>query len=85
MMKELFEEAETWDLEQKPASLWWSGTIADDIKEDIKMKTQKRTEKTPVRKKPSIPWDTTSVLQVDHRKAWRDGNIYRSKDMPWRM
>ena len=25
MMKELIEEAESWELAPKPASLWWSG------------------------------------------------------------
>ena len=30
MMRELIEEADRWDLEQKLASLWWASTYADE-------------------------------------------------------
>ena len=40
-MKELIEEAATWVLETKPASLWWSSTHADETKEEMMIKTQK--------------------------------------------
>ena len=45
MMKELMEEAEKWDLLPKPASLWSSSTRADEVKEDMTMKTQKKKDR----------------------------------------
>ena len=39
MMREFIEEAERYDLEPKPASLWWSCTCADDTREDMMIKT----------------------------------------------
>ena len=39
MMKDLTEEAERWDLEPKPASLWWARTFADEKIEDMLFRT----------------------------------------------
>ena len=46
-MKERNEEAERCDPEPKPASLWWSSTHADDIKEDMIIKTRAGSHKFP--------------------------------------
>ena len=50
MMKELIEEAARWDLEPQWASLWWSRTYADDVKEDMMIKTQTGLNQFPFEK-----------------------------------
>ena len=35
MMKDLIEEAERWDLEPNPASLWWTSSFSSEKKMDL--------------------------------------------------
>ena len=76
MVKEPIEEAKRWDLEPKPASLWWSSTHADGIKEDMTMRTQKGQHTFPfelqhywVHLQPT--WQIT-------RKVWKTGCTERT-------
>ena len=48
--KELIEEAERWDLETKPASLSWSGTCAEEGKEDMMINTRGAEQVFPFEK-----------------------------------
>ena len=42
MLKELVEEVSKWDLEPKPASLWWTSTCANEEPEDMMIETEAR-------------------------------------------
>ena len=37
MLRDLVEEASRWDLENKPASLWWTSTYDPEEKEDTNL------------------------------------------------
>ena len=97
-MKELIAEAEICDLEATPAILWWSGTFADDVKEDITMKTRRGQHKFPFVKSFKNLGHLCNPTSKSHECAkerervqktnkawWRDARIYRSKDVPWRI
>ena len=41
LLGDLIEDGEMWELEPKPARLWWSSTEAEEVKEDRTIKTRK--------------------------------------------
>ena len=47
MMKDLNDEAERWNLEPKPASLWWTSTYASEMTEDITICTRTGRHRNP--------------------------------------
>ena len=47
MMNKKNEEADTRDLEPKPASLWWSSTDAEEVKEDMTLETKEDCTSSP--------------------------------------
>ena len=53
-MKELIEEAEKWDLEPKPVSLWWRSTYIEEEIEDMVIKTVIGEHRLPLEKKFNI-------------------------------
>ena len=64
-LKEPTKGAETWDLEPKSASLWWSSTYAEEVKEDMTMTTKK---------------DCTSVLLKRGSRSWDSCSTRSEKD-----
>ena len=50
-LKDLIEEAERWDLDLKPASLWWISSHADEKMDDMTIRTTKGLHKLPFEKK----------------------------------
>ena len=75
-MRELIEEAERWELETKPASLWWTSTYADEKTEDVMIMT-----KTGLR---NLPSEKVGVLEyifnlAGNMQAWRKGCRVRTK------
>ena len=53
-MKDLIEEAERWDLEPKPARLWWTRTHADVKMDDMRIRTSTELHTSPFEKKFKI-------------------------------
>ena len=49
-MKELIEEAERWDFEPAPASLWWTSTYAFEGQENIVINTRSGQHNMPFEK-----------------------------------
>ena len=96
MMKDLIEEAERWDLEPKPASLWWTSTSASEMMEDITIGTrsgQHRVLKNNIYEILGYTFNQAGLTQdcledrMHNSKTtwWRDVKIYRRQDVPWRM
>ena len=54
MMTDLMEEAERWDLETKPASLWWTSTCVDGKMDEVEIRTKTRLDELPLKKKFTI-------------------------------
>ena len=97
MMKDLTGEADRWDVEPKPASLWWTNTYDDEKMDDKKIWTTTGLHKLPFEKKKfwilgyafnqaGRTQDSLKDRTQSANKAWwRDAKIYRSKDVPWRV
>ena len=96
MMKDLIEEMERWELEQKLTSLWWTSTFTDEKMDDTKIRTRTGLHKLSFEKKFKILGDVFNQterkldslderMQSANKVRWRDMNIYRSKDIPWRV
>ena len=47
MVRDLIEEASRWDLETKPASLWWTSTSDSEEKSDVNLGTTLRCHTFP--------------------------------------
>ena len=96
-MKDLIEEAERWDLEPKSASLWWTGTYADEKMEDMLIKTKTGVPKLPFEKvvrdsgitffnsEGKVQDSLEERMESANKAWWRDATIYRSEDAPWRI
>ena len=67
-MKELIEEAGRWDLESARASLWWSSTYDDEIKEDMAIKTQKGQRIIPFEKIQNSGVHLYFISQITRRR-----------------
>ena len=63
MMKDLIEEAERWDWEPKPASLWWTSTYASE-----KISTRAGQHRTLIRVSRFMV--TLSIKQDGRKTAW---------------
>ena len=95
MLKDLIEDAERWDVEPKPASLWWTSTYASEMMEDITIGTRTGQHCVRFKKNFKILGYTFNQagqtqdyveerMQSANKAWWRDVTIYRSKDVPWR-
>ena len=69
-MKDLIEEAETWDLEPKHASLWWTSTDAGEKMDDMTTTTRTGLHKSPVREEVQ---DSGTHLESGHEDAGQLG------------
>ena len=91
MLRDLIKLASRWDLESKPASLWWTSTYASEEKNDMILGTSTGCYKFPFE-------DTFKILgcamgrqvnacdaveermQSANRAFWKDILKYKSKD-----
>ena len=94
MLRDLIEEAEKWDLAPKPASLWWTSTFETEEKADLSIDTKSGSHRFPIEEKFKFlgmnrqgkAHDAIEEsLQSANEAWWRDVNIYRSKDVLWRI
>ena len=95
-LKDLIEEAERWDLDPKPASLWWTSSHADEKMDDMTTRTRTRLHKLPFEKKFKTLGYTFNQtrrtqdsfeerMQSANKAWWRDVKMYRSEYVPWRI
>ena len=95
MMKGLIEEAETWDLEPKPASLWWTSSYTSEEKKSLAIETTTGHHRTPFEEHFLDSWCLLASSEEDARSRGRedatckhgmggDVKIYTSKDVPRR-
>ena len=94
MVNDLIKEAERWDLEPKQASLWWTNMHADEIMDDMEIKTttgatqaafsrrSSRFRETFL-KEPDAKDHLEERMQSANTAWWREMKINRSKDVPW--
>ena len=75
-MRELIEEAERWELETKPASLWWTSTYADEKTEDVMIMTKTGLQKLPSEKVEILEYIFKQAVKM---QAWRKGCRVRIK------
>ena len=54
MMRDLIVKAKRWDLEPTPGSQWWTCTCADEMMDDIEIRTSTGLHKLPIEKKFKI-------------------------------
>ena len=96
MLRDLSEETSKWDLEPKPASLWWTSTYASEEKNDMIVGTSTGCCKFPFE-------DTFKILgcamnrqgktcdaveermQSANKAFWKDSLTFKSKDVPWKV
>ena len=95
MSRDLVEEASRWDLEPKPASLWWTSTCASEEKNDMISGTLTGCYKFPFEDTFNIlgcamnRWEKTcDVVEERMRSAnkafQKDIVIHKSQDVPWK-
>ena len=96
MLRDLIEEAETWNVAPKPASLWWTSTYEEEERSEVLVATTGLMYKFPYEEKIEIlgcamnRQGTTldaieERMQSANKANWRDILVYRSKDVPWRI
>ena len=96
MLRDPFEEASRWDLEPKPASLWWTSTYASEEKIDMILGTSTGCCKFPFEDEFKIlgcalnrqgkTCDAVEErMQSANKVFWKDIVIYKSKDVPWKV
>ena len=96
ILRDLIEEAETWDVAPKPASLWWTSTYEEEERSEVRFATTGLMNKFPYEEKFKIlgcamnRQGTTldaieERMQSANKANWRDILVYRSKDVPWRI
>ena len=71
MIKDLIQEAERWDLEPKPASLWWTSTYDSEEMMDLLIDTKTGRHRTPFvfvfqkkKNRQGIAWKKGCKLQL---------------------
>ena len=96
VLRDLIEEAETWNVAPKPASLWWTSTYEEEERSEVLVATTGLMYKFPYEEKFKIlgcgmnRQGTTldaieERMQSANKANWRDILVYRSKDVPWRI
>ena len=96
MLRDLIEEASTWDLVPKPASPWWTSTYDAEEKVDMNLGTTAGCHKFTFEEKFKIlgyamnrqgkSQDAIEErMQSTNRAFSKDSMIYRSKDVPWKV
>ena len=92
-MKELVEEVERWDMEPRPASLWWTSTYGKEDKKEIVMVTaggkQKLTFADEFRilghlfsRDGRMQISLEENMQTANKAWWRDAKIHRCRSVP---
>ena len=76
MIKDLIQEAERWDLEPKPASLWWTSTYDSEEMMDLLIDTKTGRHRTPFvfvfKKKKTSRNCLEEGMQMATETWWRD-------------
>ena len=95
-MKDLIEEAERWDLEPNPASLWWTSSCTSEKKMDLTIGTKTGHHRVPfeeffkirgfsLNRQGKTHEGIEERMQSANKDWWRDAKIYRSNDVSWRV
>ena len=90
ILRDLIEEAETWDVAPKPASLWWTSTYEEEERSEVRFATTGLMNKFPYEEKFKIlgcamnrqgkTLDAIEERMQSANKAnWRDILVYRIK------
>ena len=96
MLRDLIEEAGRWDLEPKPASLWWTSTYEPEEKVDMILGTTLGCYKFPFEDKFKILGCVMNrqgkmcdaveeQMQSANKAFWKDLLIFNSQDVPWKI
>ena len=78
-IEDLIEEAERWDVEPKPASLWWTSPHADKMMDDIQIRRLTGPHKLLFEKKLNILEHIFVIKPEGPRTAWRKGCRVRAR------
>ena len=95
-LRDLIQEAETWVMAPKLASLWWTSTYDPEENSDLSSDTRSGRHRFPFEEKFMILGCTMNLQGKAHegieermqsaKKSFVDDvKIHRSKDVPWRV
>ena len=96
VLRDLMQEASRWDLEPKPASLWWTSAYASEEKSDIIVGTSTGCYKFPsedtfkilgcaVNRQGKTCDAVEERMQSANKAFWKGIMICKSKDVPWKV
>ena len=96
MLRDLIEQPSRWDLEPKPASLWWTRTNDSEEKSDMNLGTTSgfhtfsfedtfKMLSCALCRQGKTNDAVEERMQSANKTFWKDILIYKSKDIPWKI